>query len=241
MEFNGEKGKSLFHMPLPLVQYQVDWNAEVPEFLQRIVKSADDRSSTVLSAIVVEYHLDRILSLIMQGFDRLSRDHDLGFAMKVDLLKALNLFPEHLLSYAIVIGKTRNKFAHSLSVDSLDQLDQDAKNLIKSTYYAISSRKKDPEKSLGDILREMVQITVMGIRSYESNVRLLVEIIRSPGFLEQLEGTYRRKFNAMLEKLRKVTEGRKGISAVRFGESGEPVLVPPPQENTSEPEVEGAQ
>ena len=164
-------------------------------------------------------------------------DHDLGFARKVDLLRALNLIPEHLLSFASAIGKIRNKFAHSLSLDSLDDMDMNAKNLIKSAYYAPPNNEKT-KKPLGEMLREMVQITVIGIRSYESNIKLLAKIIRSEEFLDHLEQTYRKEFDLMLEKLRKLTSGRKGISAVTFDESGEPVLVPAPSKNVPDPDPE---
>jgi hypothetical protein len=213
-----------------------DWNAQVPTFLQRIVNSPDDRSSAVLSATVVEYHVDRILGLFAPGFDKLDHDHQLGLNMKIDLLKALSLIPDHLLTSAKAIGSTRNKFAHSLDLESFDEMDQNGKNSVRSAYYAIPGIKRHPRKELRDVWRHLLQITVMGIRLYESNVKLLAETIRSDEFLSQLEEKYRTRFNEMLEKLRKVSAGTKGISAVAFDESGEPILVrtTPQEKNPSE-------
>jgi hypothetical protein len=60
---------------------------QVPGFFRRIEKSGDDRSYAILSAIIVEYHVERMLRLVMPRFDELAKKHEVSFSLKLDLLR----------------------------------------------------------------------------------------------------------------------------------------------------------
>src|SRR5436190_22198337 len=87
----GQKGKALFSEPFPLLSEVGDWNSQMPSFFQRVERSGDDRSYAINSAILVEYHVDRIVKLILPGFDAFADNRDVTMSMKLSLLKDLTL------------------------------------------------------------------------------------------------------------------------------------------------------
>src|SRR2546425_12258626 len=89
------KGKTVFSIPFIAGPELKDWNSEVPPFLQQVEKTGDERSYTILSSAMIEYHVNRILSLIMPDFKIRS-----SYALKLYLLQSLKLIPEHLLTSA---------------------------------------------------------------------------------------------------------------------------------------------
>jgi len=191
----GGKSSTLFYKPLPIISDLGDWNSQVPEFFQRIEKSGDDRSYAILSAIIVEHHVIRMLKLIMPRFDDFAKNHESSFSMKLDLLRSLSFIPEHLLVCGDAVRIVRNEFAHNLDIESLDGIRQSTKDKLKSAFNAIPDIEKISgtiaRKTVREILSWVAQCAVVGIRIYESNVRLLMESIRSETFLSQLEQTYR--------------------------------------------------
>jgi hypothetical protein len=193
----GEKGRTLFYKPLPIIADLGDWNSQVPEFFQRIEKSGDDRSYAILSAIIVEHHVVRMLKLVMPRFDDFAKSHELSFSMKLDLLESIRLIPEHLVVCADTVRSVRNEFAHDLDIESLDGIRQSTKDKLKSAFNSIPDIEKISgtvgRKTVRETLSWVVQCAVIGVRIYESNVKLLMESIRSETFLRQLERTYRNR------------------------------------------------
>src|SRR6267143_3689040 len=126
--FYGPKGRTVFFMPFLAGPELKDWNSEVPTFLQRVEKTGDDRSYTILSATMIEYHIDIILSLIMPDFEIPT------FALKLRYLRSLKLIPEHLLTNAETINAIRNKSAHDMKLDSFDGLDQGTQKKLRKAH-----------------------------------------------------------------------------------------------------------
>ena len=205
----GEKGRTVFFKPFPIVSELGDWNSQVPGFFRRIEKSGDDRSYAILSAIIVEYHVERMLRLVMPRFDELAKKHEVPFSLKLDLLRCLSLIPDQILACGDVVRSVRNEFAHNLAIRSLNGMRQSTTDKLRSAYNAIPDIRKIAGKAEGKAVRNIlgwvVQYAIIGVRIYESNVKLLVESIHSEAFLAQLEQTYKERNH----RLRLETTGAK--------------------------------
>src|SRR5438105_4472522 len=65
----GEKGNTIFYYPY--VDIETRNNAkEIAAFIRKLGDAKDDRLFAVLSALVIEHHLDKLLSLLIRDFDK---------------------------------------------------------------------------------------------------------------------------------------------------------------------------
>ncbi len=204
----GPKGETLFSEPFPLVSDVGEWNSQMPAFFHRVERSGDDRSYAIISAILVEYQVDRILKLIMPGFRRFAENRDVTFSMKLSLLKSLSLIPEQFIAWADAIRTVRNEFAHDIQVESLEKMGKKARDRLMSAYQDIPDMKvaKEKAKTTRQFLGVTLQAVVFGLRMYESNIMLLVETIRSSEFLEQLKGIFSSRRTKELESMQGSTK-----------------------------------
>lgn len=199
--FDGEKGESLFTRPFMMSpSRQTDHNTEMPELFEKIKKeSGNDRSFVITTSLVIEHNIDRFLQILIPGYDGELIDikdyrRDLEFGLKIRLMKALKIIPKNILDCVDCVKNVRNDFAHDLDIDSLELISETNKKRLE-TYYRQSNRykyydryyKNSEPKSIRDSFHAVSYVAALGIRSYESNIITLREIIQSGKFLEKLE------------------------------------------------------
>ena len=183
-EFFAEKGESLFIEPVASILNELKDSAG-PSY--EIVDSAkDERSKAILAAIVVESNLDSILKIWLPGFDKLVKDKnkDLTFSMKISLLRAMNLIPEHILEAADRIRDVRNAFAHKLEIKELNQLEQSTEGRLTGLYNRIFG--SSPDNTLRDRHDALIKFAVQGLRAYAANVQLLRNALLAENFVSNL-------------------------------------------------------
>jgi hypothetical protein len=182
---DGDKGSSLFYSPL-LTLPDLTKSYDLPEFLQKIKKSGDDRSYALMSALVIENYLDRVLSVIIPDFKRFIKDHEVSLSEKLDLLKSMQLIPIHLISCAHAARAVRNDFAHNLELNSFDNLSQNTKDKLRTAYDLIPVRRAYEELTTKEVFDQVVFIAVSGFSIYLYSIALLFKVIRDPKFEEHL-------------------------------------------------------
>ena len=179
--FVGKKGETLFYQ-----SYQKIFKEnENISFFKRIDKSGDQRSLTILAAIIIENRIDKLLKLYLPRYDR--KDIDFTFSIKIKLLKASKLIPIQLLNFADCIRKVRNEFAHN-QIDNVDNITVGVKKRINSLFdtYGFETEKQQVVTSFFDKLKSLIFYTIVGIGVFEQNLIILRQTLDSKKFIETL-------------------------------------------------------
>lgn len=186
-----------------------EWNREVPAFLQRIEASGDQRLMCIMGSLVAEHHVERFLRTVLPKYDLLEENRDFTFSMKTNFIEALHLLPSHIVKALHIVRAVRNEFAHSLDLVSVDDLKQKLRDRIRSVYdhtYSRYEKPGAPPPSVGKTTLEMhkqvINLAIMGCRSYEPTLRLFGTVIRSGDFQTYLATIARQQLEAQMQALR---------------------------------------
>jgi len=125
----GQKKKSLYHRLGPTVKHNVGQLQEkINELFLKYKKIKDERLLGVICPMCVEFSLDVLLGSYIKNYKIYNKEGGpKAFDLKIKLLKALNIIPEHIISPLELIRRIRNKFAHDLEASSFDELEEKGK------------------------------------------------------------------------------------------------------------------
>jgi hypothetical protein len=126
----GEPGKTLFYYPFDDVDTLQDVK-ELGTYLRALGNAKDDRLFVVMCALVAEQYVDKMLELLIPDYDKGLRNR-FTFSLKLDLLEAYRIIPEHIISSGRTVNEIRNAFAHELRHYSFKDLDQRLIDKIKT-------------------------------------------------------------------------------------------------------------
>lgn len=179
-----------------------NWRKELPKLYKRINSTNDERSFVILMSIVVEYHTDKLLRIIIPGYNKLCEKTEFTFSFKLCLLESLRFIPSHIFRFTDCIRKIRNEFAHNLQIDSLQELSElDSnkskliKNLIQLTSeyqdYLVYSKYHPDELKFH--FKDIANFVINAFREYEPNFVALRNEIDTPGFAEDLSSKNKNK------------------------------------------------
>ncbi len=203
--FSGAPGESAFTKPFLVLPAITNWNAELPEFFRRLSESADDRSYVVLAALVLEYHYDEALKILMPGYDEISTSSGYTFSLKIETLSALKLVPPLIPRSAHCVRKIRNEFAHNLTIDRLDAVRADLLERARSLYDEMYAPYKDSHngKTLRQVFEKLVNGAIIGLKLYTPNLNALRQRIDAPAFMDALQRDTERLFFEAIRAPRK--------------------------------------
>jgi hypothetical protein len=172
------------------------------EFHNKIKLTGDHRSRVILSGIIVEYHIDRLLKILFIDYKHLTEKSEFTFSFKISLLKSLRIIPQNILTNCDCIRKVRNEFAHNLGLEIIDNLDQ---KILSNVIQCFSDLKSNSNiKSHIGRFESIHFFTTGYLRSYEQNFRLLREKMDSEEFIDGLEKlNQERTFKSMDELIKK--------------------------------------
>jgi len=199
---DGDRGKTLFSSPLVNL-FDITKSYDLPEFLQKIKKSGDDRSYALMSALVLENYLDRVMSVIIPDFKKFIKDHEVSLSEKLDLLKSMQLIPAHIISCSHAARAIRNDFAHNLELDSFNNLSQSTKDKLRAAYDLIPVRIVYEERTTKEIFDEVVFVAVSGLSIYLISIAILFKMIRDPKFEENLRADSEKVNQEFLDAIKK--------------------------------------
>lgn len=206
--YYGKEGETLFHVPYPQKFGKIGDNSRDLIMTRDLQESSlDDRSLVLVSAMVSENYIDRILKLLLPTF---KTDRAGGASDKINLLGAFNLLPRHLITATELLNKTRNQFAHNLMLSSFAQLDQHKPALIhgmRSICRTCHIQVGAGDNETKELFEVMFKMATTGIHYYEENVRFYTEFTRTMPFIKaigEMQTAEVRSYNdALLEALRK--------------------------------------
>ncbi|HBZ68107.1 MAG TPA: hypothetical protein DEO70_14835 [Bacteroidales bacterium] len=110
-----------------------DNNSKSWKNFERILKTGDDRSKTILAGIIIEHYLDRLLSLLFVDYKFLTERSDFTYSFKISLLKSLRIIPHSIITMCDCVRKVRNEFAHNFEIESINNISKRIKT--KSTSF----------------------------------------------------------------------------------------------------------
>lgn len=169
-----------------------EWNEEMPEFKKRIDKTKDDRSSVLLIILVIEFHIDKLLEIVLLKYSNLRENKDITFSLKIDILRSINLIPKSVLEMTDCLRKIRNEFAHNLKLDNIEELktlNNRSKSLINQldnlfNVYLEIFNYKNKKISYIDKFELIAFQIIFGLRGFEPNLKAFREYIDSKEFEE---------------------------------------------------------
>lgn len=187
---NGEK--CLFTKQFDLWQ-NLDWNVDLPAYLERLNKIEDDRSYVILVASILELQIDQFLETFIPDRKALIRKGT-SVSNKVNVIKAFRVIPEHFILMIENILRIRNVFAHSPYIDNFIDVDKSENlqkeiEIMKSLW--VSFEDNMTYWSEGDPIRLMYKdiclVCLEGLHVFESNVKLFRQETEKREFIDRLD------------------------------------------------------
>jgi hypothetical protein len=200
--YYGPEGETLFYRPY---QRKIVVHDDLFDLIFSRDENLDERSLALVSAMISENYIDRILKLLLPTFE-LNRQG--AASSKISLLAAFNIIPKHLTNAAVLVNKTRNEFAHNLNLTSFSELDHHKPEITRKMRDLCKSRKMavhDTNSEIRTLFDVIFQMATAGIIRFEENVRFYAEFTRTPQFIKAIENIHstevRSHNNALMEAL----------------------------------------
>jgi hypothetical protein len=181
---NNSQKNTVFKTPMFDSENIEENNSKSWELFERISKTGDDRSKSILAGIIVEHYLDRILKLLFIDYKFLTDRSDFTYSFKISLLKSLRLIPHNIIIMCDCVRKVRNEFAHNLELENIQEIDLKIQKQVHQLYSEDSEKNKDIE--LIEKFKAVYTLGYSNLRAFEQNIRLLREKIDDPKFEEEL-------------------------------------------------------
>jgi hypothetical protein len=97
------------------------------------------------------------------------------------------LIPRHILNSADIVRKIRNEFAHDLSINYFDSLDEKKfKTKLRARFKEFFHDDTNTSPTVKDMFISVVETVIVGLGIYASNLRAVKEYIRSEDFRNEL-------------------------------------------------------
>src|SRR5205823_8013232 len=106
---SGPEGDTLFCDPFIALMRP----NELPALFQYVEGLNDHRLLALVTALIVEERLDKILRAFCLRYERLTDQSEFTFSLKIRMLEALAFVPQSITEAAHVIRGVRNQFAHN--------------------------------------------------------------------------------------------------------------------------------
>lgn len=205
--YEGEPGETIFYTPVHDIAANLEDRFSpdgLLSTLSRMQNYKDERSKVLLAALASEFVLDKVLEALLPQYRKVfDDDRDMTFSMKIKLLKASAVVPLHLTEAADCIRAVRNKFAHKLTIEKLDDLPKDIKNKMLKFYARRGIVPKEKSTDLPHVFDAITHIATESLSAYLPLVRDLNEAIRQPKFEEKIRKNAERRQKEQMKILLK--------------------------------------
>lgn len=131
-----------------------DWNNEVPKHVKNFNQFTEDRNAVIYFALFVEYHVNKMIEILMPDFNNLIGTSKASISLKINLLDSFKLLPKQIFESARCINNIRNEFAHEIEIINLEDLNSLPNDRKKKTVDKLTSLTNEYE---GDYQYEKVQ------------------------------------------------------------------------------------
>ena len=189
MSWSDSSGKKLFTDP----HIDILRGNKLPDLFNKVRNSGDDRSRTILLNLILEHLTDILLGHLVKNYEKFTRDNRPSFFLKLSLLSSFELIPDQVFGSINCLREIRNKFAHQLEITSFADLDDKIISKINQTVKSASYDTQEIPETIDKKISRIEFHAVVGLDSYEPNLRLLGDQINSEGFRERLDQEYKKK------------------------------------------------
>jgi hypothetical protein len=189
-----------------------DWNNDIPPYFKRLNKINDDRSFVILALAVLEYQIDRFLKAFIPKYDVLIKSNT-NISTKIDIIKAFNLIPTHIVDMVDLLRNIRNVFAHYLEIDGFEDEKKSKKlpnYILLMKEYKIEYNTEMPYWKDGEPIRllfkDIWRVCLEALRIYEGNIKLFRQETEKREYIN-----YLKSLSIELEEKRNMEEKKRVI------------------------------
>jgi hypothetical protein len=201
MYFHGEEGKTIFCRPFNRDLLDVD---DASALLKKVHDAGDERSMVLVSAMMCETYIDRLLSILLPKYSRLLDDSaNFTFSTKIKLLESFEIVPLHLTRAADLVRQVRNEFAHNLKVSSLSDVDPKIIRKLHGLYVERKIRTDAGPDDISNLFSIVSYLATSVLYAYRESLRYFSVAVREPQFIESLAAEHMAKHQAVIKALTK--------------------------------------
>lgn len=177
--WDGKSDESLFHKPL------IDYfdKSDLNDFNEKTAYIKDERLHAIVSALVVETMIDRMLSLLLPKYEKLVEGGDFTFSSRIKLLSAFEMIPNNIITCADCVRSVRNEFAHNLEKTTFNDLKKKLKNKLSGIHSNIF---KKENSNLFECFKGILFFFSHGIYAYMTNLSVFTNKTRNKNFIEDI-------------------------------------------------------
>ncbi len=189
---SGKKGESLFYNTdtfnslLVTDDNVITISKQLTKYANLVYKEKEERLLALIGAISVEEALDSFLKTYIPDYKRILENTDFTLSMKVEMAYSLRLIPRHILNSADLIRRIRNEFAHKISIDRFDYLDEKLKKKLQIRFKEFCPEEDINNTSFSELFVKVVQFVVLALVTYSYCAKVANEYIYSEDFINLL-------------------------------------------------------
>jgi len=191
---SGKKGESLFYNAdmfnslLVMNDNVITISKQLTRYITLVNKAKEERLLALIAAMSIEEALDSLLSAYIPDYKRIPKKKDFTSSMKIEIAKSLRLIPRHIMNTANLVRAIRNEFAHDLSIDSFDSLNEkNFKNKLKARFKEFFPEEDISNMALNELFAQIVQSVVSALELYKYYSKAAKEYIYSEDFINELD------------------------------------------------------
>jgi len=189
LNFEGPPRESIFHKINDFCLSEKSFNEVEKRFeenIDHLLKLDNDRALALVGSIIVENHVDELISSLAPGYKNLIENKDYTFSLKIELAKSLRICPIRFFTYADNIRAIRNQFAHNLKIESFSDIPKEYlrkmhEHVGEACEVTISRDEPDRE-----VFAKMVLYLILILYVYSEHVKKLNNCIRDTDFYKYL-------------------------------------------------------
>ncbi len=199
MYFHGEEGKTIFSRPFNRSLLEED---DASILLKKVRDAGDDRSMVLVSAMVCETYIDRLLAILLPKYSRLLDDAgNFTLSTKIKLLESFEIIPLHLTRAADLVRQIRNAFAHNLEVSSLSDVDPKLLRKLRGLYDERKIRTDIGPDDLSNLFSVVSYLATSVLYAYRESFRHFAVAVRQPEFVDALAAQHLSEHKAVIKAL----------------------------------------
>lgn len=192
--WSDKSGKKLFKDPY----IDIFKENRLVDIFQRVKKTGDDRSRSILTNLILENQTDTLLGHLIKNYEKYLKETNPSFYNKLSLLDSFDMLPEQIFKSINCLREIRNRFAHNLDIDKFEDLDQKIKTKIDQTILHTTFDNENPN-TLDQKILNIEFHAILGLESYEPNFRLLSDQINGEEFKKSLDVEYKNRLKKQHE------------------------------------------
>ena len=190
---SGKKGESLFYNAdvfgdlIVMDDNFIPLSKKLTKYMNLVYRAKEERLLAIICAMSIEEALDSLLSAYIPDYRRILDNMDFTLSMKIEITNSLRLILKHIMNAADLVRAIRNEFAHDLSVDSFDSLDEKKfKSKLKARFKEFYPEEDISNMALSELFVQIVQSVVSALGIYECYSKVAKEYIYSDDFNNEL-------------------------------------------------------